>query len=190
MELDKRIKDIDTIQTILRYDVNCIGCEGYFFDEFVDTKDLSLCCCYGELIEIDFGRDQNDLCFKAKLKNGNINYFRFFISEDDLKPVEKKYRPFSLNEFLNEHEIGDKITYRTVRFKKSVEEQEPFIRNKAMICGYQIMEGEANTPGKGLINLGGIWVSLQVMFDDYETPNSYLYPEVWEPFGVLDKENE
>ena len=76
------------------------------------------------------------------------------------------------------HEIGDKITYRTVRFEKSVEEQEPFIRNKAMICGYQIMEGEANTPGKGFINLGGIWVSLQRMFEDYETPNSYLYPEV------------
>lgn len=101
---------------------------------------------------------------------------------------EKKYRPYSLNEFLNEHEIGDKITYRTCRFKESKEQE--FIRYKAMICGYQIMEGEANTPGKGFINLGGYWVSLQVMFDDYETPNSYLYPEVWQPFGVLDKENE
>ena len=114
----------------------------------------------------------------------------FCLPCDWVKEPEKKYRPYSLNEFLNEHEIGDKITYRTVRFEKSVEEQEPFIRNKAMICGYQIMEGEANTPGKGFINLGGIWVSLQRMFEDYETPNSYLYPEVWEPFGVLDKENE
>ena len=59
-----------------------------------------------------------------------------------------------------------------------------------MICGYQIMEGEANTPGKGFINLGGFWVSLQVMFDDYETPNSYLYPEVWQPFGVIDEGKE
>ena len=127
------------------------------------------------------------LCEQA----GDKAYFSYFLPEDSLLPEEKpekKYRPYSLNEFLNEHEIGDKITYRTVRFEKSVEEQEPFIRNKAMICGYQIMEGEANTPGKGFINLGGIWVSLQVMFDDYETPNSYLYPEVWEPFGV--KENE
>lgn len=186
MDLDKRIKDIGTIQTILRYDVNCIGCKGYFFDEFVDTKDLSLCCCYGELIEIDFGRDQNDLCFKAELKNGNTNFFRFFIPEKLLKPVEKKYRPYSLNEFLNEHEIGDKITYR----HKMKEQPENFIRHKEMICGYQIIEGKANTPGEGLINLGGTWMSLQAMFDDYETPNSYLYPEVWEPFGVLDKENE
>ena len=82
----------------------------------------------------------------------------FCLPCDWVKEPEKKYRPYSLNE------------------------------NKAMICGYQIMEGEANTPGKGFINLGGIWVSLQRMFDDYETPNSYLYPEVWEPFGV--KENE
>lgn len=108
----------------------------------------------------------------------------FCLPAEWVKEPEKKYRPYSLNEFLNEHEIGDKITYRTCRFKESKEQE--FIRYKAMICGYQIMEGEANTPGKGFINLGGFWVSLQAMFDDYETPNSYLYPEVWQPFGVID----
>lgn len=178
MELDKRIKDIGTIQTILHYDVNCIGCKGYFFDEFVDIKDLSRCCCYGELIEIDFARDQNDLCFKAELKNGNTSFFRFFIPEADLKPVEKKYRPFSLNEFLNEHEIGDKITYRL----KLDEQPEDFIRNKVMICGYQIVTGNANTPGEGFINLGGSLISLQALFNNYEL--NYL--NKWQPFGVIE----
>ena len=187
LKLDKRIKSIDDIQTILHFDVNCIGCKGYFFDEFIQTKDLSK-CRYGELIDITTHDDRNDLCFKAEYEEGLVGFFRFFIPEAVLKPVEKKYRPYSLNEFLKDHEIGDKITYRTCRFKESKEQE--FIRYKAMICGYQIMEGEANTPGKGFINLGGFWVSLQVMFDDYETPNSYLYPEVWQPFGVIDEGKE
>ena len=60
MELDKRIKDISTIQTILQHDVNCIGCKGYFFDEFIQTKDLSK-CRYGELIDITTHDDRNDI---------------------------------------------------------------------------------------------------------------------------------
>ena len=49
LKLDKRIKSIDDIQTILHFDVNCIGCKGYFFDEFIQTKDLSK-CRYGEYV--------------------------------------------------------------------------------------------------------------------------------------------
>lgn len=183
MELDKRIKDISTIQTILQHDVNCIGCKGYFFDNFVQTKDLSK-CRYGELIDITTHDDRNDLCFKAEYEEGLVGFYRFFIPEDDLKPIEKKYRPYSLNEFLNEHEIGDKITYRL----KLDKQQEKFIRRKDMICGYQIETGKADVPGEGLINLGGMCVSLLAMFNIYETLNNYLYPEVWQPFGVVDKE--
>lgn len=137
-----------------------------------------------------------DGCFKKLLSNvfkelkscftdDEGRDWKYFLPIEWVKEPEKKYRPYSLNEFLNEHEVGDKITYRTCRFKDSKEQE--FIRYKAMICGYQIMEGEANTPGKGFINLGGFWVSLQAMFDDYETPNSYLYPEVWQPFGVIEE---
>ena len=194
MELNKRIKALTDIQSVTNgcHDWEFMTKKGYFANSIFDFKDLKRTCVYGEYA----GWREHNQCFSCEviLPDGttDYNWFSYFLPEDSLLPEEseKKYRPFSLNEFLNEHEIGDKITYRTVRFKKSVEEQEPFIRNKAMICGYQIVEGEANTPGKGFINLGGIWVSLQRMFDDYETPNSYLYPEVWEPFGVLDKENE
>lgn len=182
MELDKRIKDINTIQTILHYDVDCIGCKGYFFDAFVQTKDLSK-CRYGELIDITTHDDRNDLCFKVEYEEGLVSFYRFFIPESDLT-IKKKYRPYSLNEFLNEHEIGDKITYRL----KLDKQPENFIRRKDMICGYQIETGKADVPGEGLINLGGMCVSLLAMFNIYETPNNYLYPEVWQPFGVVDKE--
>lgn len=189
MELDKRIKEgkrpltcFDTEQAM-----QFIGKQCYFSDDATDFMDLDKA-------------DGDSMFYVAELQNiwtaeeycfaDNSNDWCFILPcewvEEEKKEPEKKYRPYSLNEFLNEHEIGDKITYR----HKYKEQPENFIRHKEMICGYQIMEGKANTPGEGLINLGGIWVSLQVMFDDYETPNSYLYPEVWEPFGVLDKENE
>ena len=175
MELDKRIKNISTIQTILRHDVNYIGCKGYFFDEFVDTKDLSLCCCYGELIEIDFGRDQNDLCFKAELKNGNTNFFRFFIPESDLEPIEKKYRSFTLAEWIDQHEIGEVIHCRN-------EHKQEF---HVMYTGYVIDNGEdiqdIRTTGRiMLINMGYL---LQELFERYEI----CVNGEWQPFGVLEE---
>ena len=179
MELDKRIKDISTIQTILQHDVNCIGCKGYFFDEFVDTKDLSEYCCYGELIEIDFGRDQNDLCFKAKLENGNTNFFRFFIPETDLKPIEKKYRPYSLEEFLENFGMGDQIVFRI----KNADDIKV-----AMFTGYitDVERIDDKTPGACEIMLGSFHYSLFSLFEDFER----FYNGRWKPFGVLDKENE
>ena len=173
MELDKRIKDISTIQTILHHDVNCIGCKGYFFDEFVDIQDLSH-CCYGELIEIDFGRDQNDLCFKAKLENGNTNFFRFFISEADLKPEEKKYRPYTLAEWVDRHEIGEVIHYKNYK--------QEFI---AMYIGYVIDNGEdiQDISTTGRIMLINWTYSLENLFEDYEIEMN----GEWRPFGVIEE---
>ena len=179
MELDKRIKEGKRPLTCFDIDEA---------EEYVGKK------CYISN-EYDFFRNLDFT--QQRILNGvedcetpfhydSDKQAEFCLPCDWVKDPKKKYRPYSLNEFLNEHEIGDKITYR----HKYKEQPENFIRHKEMICGYQIMEGEANTPGEGLINLGGVWISLQSMFDDCETPNSYLYPEVWKPFGVLDKENE
>ena len=184
MELDKRIKALTDIQSVTNgcHDWEFMTKKGYFANSIFDFKDLKRTCIYGEYA----GWREHNQCFLCE-QEGDKAYFSYFLPEDSLLPEEKpekKYRPYSLNEFLNEHEIGDKITYR----HKYKEQPENFIRHKEMICGYQIQEGKANTPGEGLINLGGTWISLQAMFDDCETPNNYLYPEVWEPFGV--KENE
>lgn len=184
MELDKRIKDINDIQSVLNSSKDIIGKKGYLAKSIRDFKNLNK--CEYNIID-DYREDDECFCHTVKFTTGIIDttWYSYFIPEDVLKPEElkKKYRPYSLNEFLDEHEIGDKITYRL----KLEEQDEKYIRNKKMFCGYQILTGEANTPGKGFIDLGGALVSLQTLFEDYETPNSYLYPEVWEPFGVLDE---
>lgn len=175
MELDKRIKDINTIQTILHYDVDCIGCKGYFFDDFVQTKDLSK-CRYGELLELDFHKDKHDLCFKAELQSGKTSIFRFFIPETDLKPVEKKYRPYSLEEFFKIFIVGDLVVFRMKIFDE--------IRC-AMFTGY-ITDGyriDDKKPGACEVMLGIFHYSLLDLFKECEL---FLNGE-WLPFGVLDE---
>ena len=170
MELDKRIKDISTIQTILQHDVNCIGCKGYFFDEFVQTKDLSK-CRYGELIDITTHDDRNDLCFKAEYEEGLVGFYRFFISEADLT-IEKKYRPYSLAEWINQHEIGDVIHYRS----KSGE-----IELRQMYAGTRHSQGIKNIIVK--ITLGNESHTLDYLFENYEIEIN----GEWLPFGVVEE---
>ena len=185
MELDKRIKDISTIQTILRYDVNCIGCKGYFFDEFIQTKDLSK-CRYGELVDITTHDDRNDLCFKAEYEEGLVGFYRFFIPEADLKPKEpeKKYRAFTLNEFLERYKIGNTVTFR-LKKDEHVPEAECLVEYHRMITGYESLPEDRDKPGKGSILLGGCPpVSLARLFEFYELDNDFN----WQPFGILEEE--
>ena len=161
-KLDKRIKDISTIQTILRYDVNCIGCKGYFFDEFIQTKDLSK-CRYGELIDITTHDDRNDLCFKSGYEEGLIGFFRFFISEADLKPAEKKYRPYKNPQEMFDDlgcYVGDIIYLRT----KTKEE------HHMMVVGYS-----DNT-----VTLGNDMFNFNQLFAEFELRSR----GEWQPFGV------
>lgn len=179
MELDKRIKDIGTIQTILRYDVNCIGCKGYFFDEFVQTKDLSK-CRYGELIDITTHDDRNDLCFKAEYEEGIIGFYRFFIPEADLKPEEpkKKYRPFTLAEWIGQHAIGDVIRYRCKSQK---------IELRHMYVGYAYGIGtDIKNTTSGTLTLGVASYTMDYLLEDYEIEVN----GEWLPFGVIDEDKE
>lgn len=184
MKLDKRIikgkKPLDCFDVDIARQF--IGKKGYFshyVDNYADLKNTAL----GTLGGTGDTFHESFCCTEEPFGD---YFYEFFLPAEWVKPEEheKKYRPYSLNEFLNKHEIGDKITYRL----KLDKQPEDFIRNKVMICGYQIVTGNANTPGEGFINLGGSLISLQTLFNTYETPNNYLYPEVWQPFGVVDKE--
>lgn len=184
MELDKRAKEGRRPLTCfdLKEASNFLEKTGYFTNELDCFSDLSETGCFSG---VQFGRllkINNKRCaFKYLSMDGSYeNSYRFFLPEEWVLPKEKKYRPYSLNEFLDEHEIGDKITFRL----KLEEQPEDFIRHKVMICGYQTVTGKADTPGEGFVNLGGTLVSLYELFNTYETPNNYKYPEVWEPFGV------
>lgn len=174
--LDKRINRIDDIQTIIHNDHGFIGCKGFFFDYFIHTKDLTK-CDYGTLVDIN--GDNDDHCFKARDKNGNerIGYYRFFIPEKLLKPVEKKYRPYTLAEWVDQHEIGEVIHCRN-------EHKQEF---HVMYTGYVIDNGEEDiqdnrTTGRiMLINMGYL---LQELFERYEI----CINGEWMPFGVIEND--
>lgn len=169
--LDKRIKSIDDIQTIICNNNDFVGCKGYFFDNFVQAKNLTK-SDYGTLVDIN--GDSNDHCFKARDKNGNkpLGYYRFFIPEKLLKPVEKKYRPYTLAEWVDQHEIGEVIHCRN-------EHKQEF---HVMYTGYVIDNGEdiqdIHTTGRiMLINMGYL---LQELFERYEI----CINGEWMPFGI------
>ena len=171
-KLDDRIKSIDDIQTILCNNNDFVGCKGYFFDNFVQAKNLTK-RDYGTLVDIDC-KNSDDHCFKARDEKGNerIGYYRFFIPEESLKPVEKKYRAFTLAEWIDQHEIGEVIHCR------SEHKQEFYV----MYTGYVIDNGEdiqdIRTTGRiMLINMGYL---LQELFERYEI----CINGEWKPFGI------
>ena len=170
MELDKRIKDINTIQTILKYDVNHIGCKGYFFDMLWQIEDLSK-CCYGKLVDID--EDSEDQLFKSINGKGNINFFRFFISENDLKPIEKKYRPYTMNEFKAEFKIGMVLTLRN-------RDTPDYVYQVMYLGNRQYDEYDSNN---NIIFLSQRFFSLRELFNMFEIVRN----GEWQPFGVLDE---
>lgn len=179
-KLDDRIKSIDDIQTIVYNNRGFIGCKGFVFDQFVQTKDLTK-CHYGTLVDIDINGYNDDHCFKARDENGNdlIGYYRFFIPEKLLKPVKKKYRPYSLEEFSNIFKVGDLVVFR---YKDSDEVK------CAMFTGYltDVERIDDKTPGACEVMLGIFHYSLLDLFKDFER----FYNGRWWSFGTEVKENE
>lgn len=145
----------------------------------VKTTDLSK-CAYGTLLNIDNTEHVTDLCFKAELKSRNTSFFRFFIPEKLLiKPIKKKYRPYSLAEWIDKHGIGDVVHYRS--------KSEGRIELHHMYVGYACGIGkDINEIGVGTLTLGVASYSFNYLFEDYEL----FYNGRWLPFGVLDNEKE
>ena len=175
MELDKRIKDRTGIQTCISFDKKYIGKKGFFFDEFCQLIDLKAKCCYGTLIDINETDVANDLCFKATSdKTGYNCFFRFFIPEDHLKPVEKKYRPYTLAEWVNSHEIGE-----VIRFRNTCNQE-----FNVMYLGYILDTNDdiQDTRTKGQIMFVSTPYTLQELFERYEI----CINGEWQPFGVIE----
>lgn len=165
-KLDKRINSIDDIQTIICNNLGFIGCKGFFFDNFVQTKDLTK-CKYGTLVDIDVV-DNDDHCFKARDENGNdfVGYYRFFIPEDALKSIEKKYRPYNISEFVNQYSLGDEIIVR--------------LKDKESISHKLFVEYDEDDEDDDMVCLGSVWYDLIELYDSFEIYTG----EGWKPFGV------
>lgn len=195
MKLDKRIKALTDIQSVTNgcHDWEFMTKKGYFANSIFDFKDLKRTCVYGEYA----GYREHDKCFHCEviLPDGttDYNWFSYFLPEDSLLPEEKpekKYRPYSLNEFLEQYKIGETVTFR-LKKDEHILEAECRVEYKRMVTGYETLPEDRDQPGKSSILLGGCPpTGLARLFEFYEIKNEYSVPTVWLPFGVLDKENE
>lgn len=173
-KLDARIKSMDDVQTCLQYDDSYIGERGYFASDLCDLSDLSN-CSHDTLAQIILDGAGDDI-FRTPHDVDYDNWgSRFFVPERLLKPVEKKYRAFTLAEWIDQHEIGEVIHYRS----KSGE-----IELRHMYVGTRHSQGIKKIIVK--ITLGDVSHTLDYLFEDYEIE----VDGEWQPFGVIDEDKE
>ena len=175
MELDKRIRAIVDILTVINSDMGgIIGKTGYFGNSIMDFKRLDT-CEHGELTGIIRNTDR---CFEYKncADSGRQGYC-YFIPEDWVLPEkpEKKYRAFTLAEWADKHEIGEIIhfSYKDGRQEFNV-----------MYTGYVIEHGEdiEDIRTIGRIMLMGTAYFLEDLFENYVI----CINGIWQPFGVIE----
>lgn len=168
LELDNRISDIADIKTVITADENDVGKMGYFANSIHLFKNLERQngIKYGKLIylsDLDYGGDKSDMCFVC----GNHWAYRYFIPEDVLRSVEKKYRPYTDKEFLTLFDLGKFHSIRVIG--------QPYTRVTIMGI-YQSTDGilyvtvSSNESGYGVL-----W-----LFKHCE----YFNGEEWRPFGI------
>ena len=170
MELDKRIKEGKRPLTCfdLKEAEQFIGKKGYFahcIDYYEDLKST----VFGTLSSTEDGDHSSFVCTEETLDN---YYYHFFIPEDWVLPAEKKYRPYTLAEWVDQHEIGEVITFRNRQGQEF----------HVIYTGYVIDNGEdiQDTRTTGRIMLMTWAYSLENLFEDYEIEMN----GEWQPFGV------
>ena len=163
MDLDKRIKNNHRPLCVIdiKWAMCFIGKNGFFADAINCFENLSACQS-GLLISV---KDKKLHPFEC---DNQWNY-TFFIPEEWVEPEEKKYRPYSLTEWINQHEIGDVIHYRS----KSGE-----IELRQMYAGTRHSQGIKNIIVK--ITLGNESHTLDYLFENYEIEVN----GEWHSFGI------
>ena len=173
MELDKRI--IEGKRPLTCFDLKeaeqFIGKEGYFAHEMEVFENLDS-CYFSRLL----GFDTCDKSIPFAVANASRDY-EFFIPEDWVLPEEpkKEYRPYTLAEWIDQHEIGEVIHFMNKDFKQEF---------NVMYTGYVIDKGEdvEDTRTTGRIMLMTRAYSLENLFENYEIEIN----GEWQPFGVIE----
>ena len=102
--------------------------------------------------------------------------WKFFLPVEWVKEPEKKYRPYTLAEWVDQHEIGEVIHYRDKDYKQQFH---------VMYSGYIIDNGEdiqdVRTIGRIVLMFTGYF--LEELFKDYEI----CINGEWQPFGVMEE---
>lgn len=164
MKLDKRIKSLSDILTC--FDIEkakeFVGQKGYFalnINHYTSLDSLK----YGTLAGVSDSI--------ATFKEGN-NGWDFFIPESRLvKDEEKKYRPYTLEEFQKIFTIGQPIKFRFIGINTE---------KTLLLIGYEIFY-EDNNP-EPYILIGYETFKLDELLEEYEWQESDS--NVWKPFGV------
>lgn len=162
MKYDPRIKSIDSIRNFNTNNYDCLGKFGYFTNFVENFKDLNIVrkgiCVFKDGSRFPFYEGDQS--------------FQYFIPEKDLVPKEKKYRPYTLNEFLNTFPIGESIKFRR---KERVGWECYLILN-----GYRYEQHNDQTIT--FIYIGSYPYTFDQLFKDYEWQN--LCTGEWQKFGV------
>ena len=181
MELDKRIKegkkpltcfDTEEAKAFLRKECYFSNCKVYYknlsaFEKFKSLTDY----CIGTLTAV---MDLGDRVFDV---DQQCKEFRYCLPCEWVKEEKKepKYRPYSLAEWLEQHEIGEVIHYRS--------KSEGIVLHH-MYMGYAHGIGKDITKvGVGTLTLGVASYSFDYLFEDYEIEVN----GEWQPFGVLEE---
>ena len=162
MELDKRIKSIDSIRCFNTNNDDCLGKLGYFTNYVTNFDDLNSIrkgiCSFKDGSRFPF------YCGDQK--------FQFFIPENELLPKEKRYRPYTLMEFTDKFTIGRPIKFRP---KGEVGWERYLILN-----GY--VHEQRGDQTFTYIYIGSCGYTLDELFNAYEWQEHYT--KDFEPFGV------
>ena len=181
MELDSRILKGKTYLDCYDTEVakKFIGKECYLSDgvaSFANIDNLNK----ATLMKVD---DRDMRPYKLETTRGHYGAWSPFILPCEwIKPEEpeKKYRPFTLEEFLKIFDIGDQIGFRS---KDNGEVKH------AMFVGYTddfFADNTDRSDGENDVMIGIYRFSLSYLFDNYEL----LLEDGWQPFGVIDEDKE
>lgn len=179
MKLDSRIiegkKPFDCTDAESEAVKSFIGKKGYFADHISEFKNIS------DLTE-DVLKDIAPENFDYEVYDAGFTHWQYFLPAEWVKSEEpeKKYRPYSLEEFLNIFHVGDLIHFR----RKNDDEIKV-----AMFTGYitDVDRIDDKTPGAVELMLGSFHYSLFSLFDEgFEV----FFEDKWQPFGIIDKDKE
>lgn len=165
MNLDNRFKIIPFCCFSSKICKEYINQKGYFSNYIDSFKRISL-CKYGTLENV-----YNDQPDSFKMKEDGKDYKHFIPENFVINPKEKKYRPYTLQEFCGKFTIGQPIKFRR--------KGEVGLENEIVLDGYahEQMGDQIFT----CIFIGVQDYTLQELFEEYEYKNTLGN---WIPFGV------
>ena len=148
------------------------------FEAAKKDSNFELCEMYGNELLFD---TKNNIFYTS---DGNVHTYLTVLAQrhyNEEQPkdvvIEKKYRPFSLEEFLKIFHVGDLIHFR----RKNDDEVKC-----AMFTGYitDVDRIDDKTPGAVELMLGIFHYSLFSLFDEgFEV----FFENKWQPFGILEE---